>query len=535
ETRSHTPIPSFFPSAGGLWAGRVAAFRRQRYYLFPPEFTKTRVYHPLADASHPGNNHHPILGGNEQKENPAHTLFSHVAHTHMLLLVGVGLRLVFLQEASYGSLGVSVLLSGLSVQWAILCQGFIAEEEYIYLDVKSLLAAETSGLSMCVSLSALVGVASPLQLLLLSLVHAPLHAANLKLNAQVLKTVDRGGSVSTHVFGAVFGVAARVALTVRGPSPPAHPPSSKGNQVMALIGTMFLVVYLPSIGSWETRGDDLHRRLLNTSLATWAAAVASFPASSVAHPRRKFVLSDIQCGLVGGVVSVVGVADFMLEPWGALLLGASVSSMCVLSRHYLRPCASRRVGAHDTASVGVSHGLAGVMGGLTGALLAALASDTGQYGFSLYEIFPAMSPPAGSPDLHEIMQYLVVEAGEGRTPLVQALFQLVAIVSTLAIAAAGGLLTGGLMRIPLWENLGKDDLLNDTRFWQLPVAPPPTAAHNPPTQPHQTHHHHHHHRGHHHHHHPGHHHVYHHHGHSPGKTTRDVESRSLLHRETVSA
>ncbi|XP_070000375.1 ammonium transporter Rh type B-like [Penaeus vannamei] len=208
--------------------------------------------------------------------------------------------------------------------------------------------------------------------------------------------------------------------------------------------------------------------------------------------------------------------------------------MCVLGRHYLRPCASRRLGAHDTASVGVSHGLAGVMGGLTGALLAALASDTGQYGFSLYEIFPAMSPPAGSQALHEIIQYLVVEAGEGRAPLIQALYQVLAIVTTLAISALGGLLTGGLMRIPLWENLGKDDLLNDTKFWQLPVVPPPPAAHTQPPQHHA--HHHHHHRGHHHHHHhPGHHHVYHHHAHSPGKTARDAETRSLLHRENVSA
>ncbi|XP_063611380.1 ammonium transporter Rh type C-like, partial [Penaeus indicus] len=150
-------------------------------------FTAYVRYHPLADAAYPGNNHHPILGGSKQDENPAHSLFSHVLHGHLVLLAGVGLRLVFLQEASYGSLGVAVLLAGATVQWAILCQGFMAGEDYVYLDIRSLLAAESSGLSACVSLSALVGVVSPLQMLLLSLVHAPLHAANQKLSEQVLK------------------------------------------------------------------------------------------------------------------------------------------------------------------------------------------------------------------------------------------------------------------------------------------------------------------------------------------------------------
>ncbi|XP_071529222.1 ammonium transporter Rh type B-like isoform X3 [Panulirus ornatus] len=410
--------------------------------LFIILFTAFIRYDEMADASHQGNNHEPILGGNIPEDNPAAFLNPQLTNMQMLVLVGVGLRLTFLREFSYSSVGLSLLVMAISLQWAILCVGFMSDTEVIYLSIHSLLVAGEVSISGSVSQGAVAGAASPLQLVLLTLFHVPLQTITARLSYLTFQAVDRGGSVSVHLFGAMYGVSARFALGSSGAAQRSRASATKTSQVTAFVGTMMLVVYLPSVWTWTTIGDDLHRALLNTFLTTVSAAVIAFPVSSIAHTRRKFSLSDVQCGVLAGCVASGAVADLMLEPFGAMLLGAIVSASCVFSRRCLARVLRCRVGVEDTAGVGVTHGLAGLMGGLLAVIMATMASETGSYGHSVYQIYPAMAPRAETQDLSEVTSYLVVAAGLGRRPILQAAYQLAAVLATATIALLGGLLSG---------------------------------------------------------------------------------------------
>ena len=64
---------------------------------------------------------------------------------------------------------------------------------------------------------------------------------------------------------------------------------------------------------------------------------------------------------------------------------------------------------------------------------------------SLYLLYPSLSPEKGDDDLKRIQSLLQgIEPGEGRTPAMQATFQLIGLFATLVIA----LITGGVTGIP---------------------------------------------------------------------------------------
>ncbi|XP_069169781.1 ammonium transporter Rh type C-like [Procambarus clarkii] len=442
-------------------------------------FTAFVRYSKLADAGDQGNNQEPILGGNISNDNPGTLLHNQLLNMEMVVLAGIGMRLAFLREFSYSSVGGSLLVAAITLQWAILCQGALDGHELVYIDIYSMLRGCMASICVGVSHGAVLGVASPLQVIVLTLLHVPLYTITTHLASNVIQAVDRGGSVTVHMFGAVFGVSARWALRAHTSSSfTTRLASSTATQLTACLGTVVVVVYLGEVWSWSTIGDDHHRALLNTLLATLAAITLAFPASAIAHTRRKFSLSDIQCGVVGGAVAVGAVADMMVEPYGALLLGALVSVSCILTRRWLAPVLRRRLGIEDTAGVGVTHGLAGVMGGIAGVVMAAIASERGSYGLSVYQIYPAMSPAEGTEERIEVVSYLMVPAGLGRSPLLQAAHQLAALAALLVIALAGGIITGLVLRLPVCERLTQDELYNDDCYWQLP-QPHSSPCHAP--------------------------------------------------------
>lgn len=125
----------------------------------------------------------------------------------------------------------------------------------------------------------------------------------------------------------------------------------------------------------------------------------------------------------------------------------------------------------------MTHGLPAMISGMLGAVYAGIASED-VYNYSLYDLYPARAPAANSKDLADINIYLMrVKPGLSRSAGHQAIFQVFAFASSLAIGAGGGVLTGLLLRLEVWDPLRPDEIYEDKAIWhQVKPSPEQLAA-----------------------------------------------------------
>lgn len=79
----------------------------------------------------------------------------------------------------------------------------------------------------------------------------------------------------------------------------------------------------------------------------------------------------------------------------------------------------------------------GLLGGLLAALMSLIATEK-EYNESLYDIFPARA----SADIEPNPEFSFLVSGQGRTALVQAGYQLLAVLLTVTTASLAGVVTG---------------------------------------------------------------------------------------------
>lgn len=91
------------------------------------------------------------------------------------------------------------------------------------------------------------------------------------------------------------------------------------------------------------------------------------------RPHHKFDMVSIQNATLAGGVAVGSSADLVIQSWGALLIGVVAGFVSVAGYVYLSPALSRCMGLHDTCGVHNLHGIPGILGGVSGAISAAVA------------------------------------------------------------------------------------------------------------------------------------------------------------------
>ncbi|KAF4523539.1 hypothetical protein B566_EDAN011987 [Ephemera danica] len=98
---------------------------------------------------------------------------------HVMVFVGVGFLMTFLRKYGYSAVGFNFLISAFSLQWATLCRGFFEMEHgRISVGITSMLGADFATVAVIISLGAVVGKTTPLQLLLMTIVEIALFATN---------------------------------------------------------------------------------------------------------------------------------------------------------------------------------------------------------------------------------------------------------------------------------------------------------------------------------------------------------------------
>lgn len=82
-------------------------------------------------------------------------------------------------------------------------------------------------------------------------------------------------------------------------------------------------------------GDDQHRAVLNTVLSLTGSCIFSFAASSLLRDDQKFNMVHIQNASLAGGVAVGAVADLMIQPVGALVIGSAAGLLSTAGYVYL--------------------------------------------------------------------------------------------------------------------------------------------------------------------------------------------------------
>lgn len=362
--------------------------------------------------------------------------YSYYTDVSMMIFIGFGFLMTFLRRYAHSAIGYTFMLSCFVIQMCILVEGFFDKvhdghgiKGDIMIDVTHLIRGLFAAGAVMISFGAVIGRASPTQLLVMSILEVVLYCLNEFIGAGELQAIDMGGSMFVHSFGAYFGLAASMVLSRgKGNAQDKDNASRYDSDVSAMLGTIVLWVLWPSFnGALAPTPDSQIRVVLNTVLALSASTTWAFLLSHVVH-KGKFKMVHVQNATLAGGIAIGSSSDLVVGPGGALLIGGAGGMLSVLGYHYLQPLLHRALGLQDTCGVHNLHGLPGILGALTGALTCGLAS-TDVYGASFDSIFP-----------------------QGRTPETQWPKQILALLITLGISLVGGAVAGGAMRATGAEN-----------------------------------------------------------------------------------
>ncbi|XP_027466625.2 ammonium transporter Rh type B isoform X1 [Zalophus californianus] len=394
-------------------------------------------------------------GNHSNADNEFYFRYPSFQDVHVMVFVGFGFLMAFLQRYGFSSVGFTFLLAAFALQWSTLVQGFFHSMHggHIHVGVESMINADFCAGAVLISFGAVLGKTGPAQLLLMTLLETVLFGINEFVLLSLLGVKDAGGSMTIHTFGAYFGlVLSRVLYRPQLEKSKHLQGSVYHSDLFAMIGTIFLWIFWPSFNSAPTTlGDGQHRTALNTYYSLTASTLGTFALSALVGEHGRLDMVHIQnAALAGGVV--VGTAgEMMLTPFGALAAGFLAGTVSTLGYKFLTPILEAKFKVQDTCGVHNLHGMPGVLGALLGVLVAGLATHEA-YGEGLDSVFP------------------LVAVGQ-RTATSQAMHQLFGLFVTLTFASVGGGLGGLLLRLPFLGSPPDPQCYEDQVYWEVPGEP----------------------------------------------------------------
>jgi ammonium transporter Rh len=139
------------------------------------------------------------------------------------------------------------------------------------------------------------------------------------------------------------------------------------------------------------------------------------------------------------------VADKIIRPAGAMVIGSIAGILSTAGFRFIKP-AIQKFHAHDTCGVNNLHGMPGILAGIFGIILA---------------IFPAYS-------LYTDNLLGSCYHGGNRSYLAQIGYQALTLGVTIGIAVIGGLITGIILRLPVFTDDVPSSYFNDHQHWETP-------------------------------------------------------------------
>ncbi|NXR54382.1 RHL protein, partial [Hippolais icterina] len=286
---------------------------------------------------------------------------------HMVIF-GFGFFLMVLRRYGFSSTGFNFLLIVLGVQCSVLVEDFLVflRVQQNEAGLKSLAKAVVSMTAVVISTGAVLGKASPVQLIVMTLVESIFFYASRCINRTFLQVPEHLTLMHVHLFGAYFGLA----VTSRFPEPPPGLDKNRStpkSDLFSMLGTVFVWVFWPSFNS--LLADSKKEAVFNTYLALAVSAVAAFMLSALTSKDGKFRMTHIHSAVLAGGVAVSYTAHSIRHPWIAMILGLLGSVITILGSHCLQRCFHPALKLQDTSGVHFTFGLPAVLGAVAAVVL----------------------------------------------------------------------------------------------------------------------------------------------------------------------
>jgi ammonium transporter Rh len=212
--------------------------------------------------------------------------------------------------------------------------------------------------------------------------------------------VDSAGSIVIHAFGAYFGLGLAIALTRKDQRDLAATADVVSDR-FSMLGSMVLWIFWPSFCSAVVPSADLHRTAIATVLALCGSTLATFVVSSLLRKGKVSFADMANAALAGGVA--VGATCNVISPVGAFAVGLAAGSLCVVGYTLIQPRLDKSLRIVDTCGVHNLHGMPGVLGGLTAALVVPGVAQAQLCGIAFTVVFACAAGSLGG--------YLIAAAG----------------------------------------------------------------------------------------------------------------------------
>ncbi|KAF5839982.1 ammonium transporter family-domain-containing protein [Dunaliella salina] len=355
-------------------------------------------------------------------------------HVEIMVFIGFGFLMTYLRRYSLGAIMLNFLGSCLMFLVAILIVGAAqqtlgTDRGTVRVDMHLLIECTYCAATGMIAYGAVIGKATPTQLVWLMVALVPGFALNQYIVVFRLHILDLGGSNVIHLFGCYYGLAVSYVLSRNAPAHGVgHPKrtSSYKNDMSSMLGTLFLWVFWPSFnghhplwsrcvhlhGQQEELVSSVHAPILilpfrtawaghhplwsrcvhlhgqqqkhvngaraptfqtHQTLRMWAqvitlsgAAVSTFMTSVLVGGRIN--PEHIQNATLAGGVAIGAACSLPITPAGAMVVGMAAGGLGTLGFEYLTPFLDTRLGLRDTCGIHNVHGLPGILGSFVAGL-----------------------------------------------------------------------------------------------------------------------------------------------------------------------
>ncbi|CAI5452104.1 unnamed protein product [Caenorhabditis angaria] len=373
---------------------------------------------------------------------------------HLMIFVGFGFLMAFLKRYGFSAISVNLLLSAFVIQFAILLRGCLSDNfkntGTFTIGIPEMISADSSCAAVLITMGVLLGRLTPVQFLLLAFFETAINVCVEFVVVNVLHVNDSGRSLTVHTFGAYFGLAAALVGHKKNVMEMDEHGGIHHSDLFSMIGTLLLWVFFPSFNAAIQEPEDArHRAIMNTYLSMASSTVTTFILSSWVDQLGRFNMIHIQSSTLAGGVAIGTAANAVLYPSHAVCVGVISAFLSVMGHAWLSPRLERTFHIFDTCGVHNLHGIPGILSGLL-AIGFAYFYDPREYGKTLNHIYPYWEP------LNKT--HLILNSQNGaligdRNRVSQAKFQAIGLGFSLGSAIIGGLITGLILKIRVWNQV----------------------------------------------------------------------------------